>query len=54
MTVAIGAPQVPARPRRGTRVLLALGLVVLSPVCAEYLSGYDTSTGTRWRCSAAC
>jgi hypothetical protein len=28
-----------------TRVLLALFLAVLSPLCAEYLVGYDTSTG---------
>jgi hypothetical protein len=32
-------------PRRGTRWLLAIGLMILSPMCAEYLIGYDTSTG---------
>ncbi|GAB2929733.1 hypothetical protein GCM10027280_16580 [Micromonospora polyrhachis] len=34
----------PARPRAG-RLLLALGLVLLSPLYAESLSGYDVSTG---------
>ncbi|MGW0432335.1 hypothetical protein ACWDV4_07290 [Micromonospora sp. NPDC003197] len=34
----------PARPRVG-RLLLALGLVLLSPLYAESLSGYDVSTG---------
>jgi len=32
-------------PRRGTRWLLALGLLILSPLCAEYLIGYDNTTG---------
>ncbi len=30
-----------------TRWLPVLGLAVLAPVCAEYLWGYDDSTGTR-------
>jgi len=34
----------PTRPRAG-RLLLALGLVLLSPLFAESLSGYDVSTG---------
>lgn len=33
-------------PRRGwTTRLLAVALLVLSPICGEYLSGYDESTG---------
>lgn len=32
-------------PRRSTRVGLALALVVLAPLGAEYVTGYDTSTG---------
>ena len=28
-----------------SRILPALGLFFLSPVCAEYLIGYDDSTG---------
>jgi hypothetical protein len=32
-------------PRRRVRWSLAAGLVVLSPVCAEYLAAYDVSTG---------
>ncbi|GAA1075990.1 hypothetical protein [Nocardiopsis composta] len=31
--------------RGGARIALLLGLMVLSPVCAEYLSAYDDSTG---------
>jgi len=34
-------------PRR-VRWTLAIGLMVLSPLCAEYLSGYDDSTGDPW------
>lgn len=30
------------------RRLLALGLLLLAPLCAEYLVGYDTSTGQPW------
>lgn len=33
------------QPARSTRWLLVAGLLVLSPVCAEYLVGYDDSTG---------
>ena len=29
----------------GRRIRCAVGLVLLSPVCAEYVTGYDTSTG---------
>lgn len=32
-------------PRRGARWLLALGLLFLSPLCAEYMIGYDDNTG---------
>lgn len=32
-------------PRRWIRRVLALGLLLLSPLCAEYIIGYDTSTG---------
>jgi hypothetical protein len=32
-------------PPRRVRWALALGLVVLAPTCAEYITGYDTSTG---------
>src|SRR5690349_15422951 len=32
-------------PRRGTRWLLAIGLLILAPACAEYITGYDSSTG---------
>ena len=31
--------------QRGTLWLLAAGLLVLSPICAEYIVGYDDSTG---------
>lgn len=34
-----------APPRRRVRWALAVALLVLAPVCAEYLVGYDTSTG---------
>lgn len=34
-------------PRR-VRWTLAIGLMILSPLCAEYLSGYDDSTGDPW------
>ncbi len=37
----MSAPAVPRRVRWG----LALALLLLAPVCAEYLTGYDTSTG---------
>lgn len=39
--------QIPARvPVKGAaRLLPVLALALLAPVCAEYLSGYDTSTG---------
>ncbi|GAB2517623.1 hypothetical protein [Nocardiopsis aegyptia] len=36
---------VPARPRLLRRLAPVLGLLVLSPVCAEYLSGYDGNAG---------
>jgi hypothetical protein len=32
-------------PHRRTRWLLAIGLLILSPACAEYITGYDDSTG---------
>ena len=32
-------------PHRRTRWLLAIGLLLLSPPCAEYITGYDDSTG---------
>jgi hypothetical protein len=32
-------------PHRGTRWLLAIGLLILAPACAEYITGYDDSTG---------
>src|SRR5262249_10472968 len=32
-------------PQRRTPRLLALGLLILAPLCAEYITGYDTSTG---------
>jgi hypothetical protein len=35
----------PPPPSVNRMVALVLGLLVLSPVCAEYLSAYDTSTG---------
>jgi hypothetical protein len=34
----------PLGPRR-VRIPLAVGLLLLAPVCAEYLTGYDSSTG---------
>ncbi|GAA2906986.1 hypothetical protein GCM10010517_73360 [Streptosporangium fragile] len=33
-------------PRRAGRPLAA-GLLVLAPLCAEYITGYDTGTGLR-------
>ncbi|MEW9530981.1 hypothetical protein [Microbispora sp. NPDC049125] len=41
MTPGGGAP----RPRRRTRWAPAAALLVLAPLCAEYITGYDTSTG---------
>lgn len=40
-------PETGTAPRTSRRVgwLLAVGLLFLSPVCAEYVIGYDTSTG---------
>lgn len=35
----------PYRPRRGTRLLLVFGLLVLAPVGAEYIQAYDDHTG---------
>src|SRR5262249_48208270 len=32
-------------PQRRSPRLLALGLLILAPLCAEYITGYDTSTG---------
>ena len=32
----------------GTRLAAVLGILILSPIGAEYLVGYDTSTGN-WR-----
>jgi hypothetical protein len=32
-------------PHRRTRWLLALGLLILAPPCAEYITGYDDNTG---------
>lgn len=42
---AVPVPEVPPPARRRVRWSLAVGLLFLSPVCAEYLVGYDTSTG---------
>jgi hypothetical protein len=36
----------PLAPRPGTRRAQALALLLLAPVCAEYLYGYDDSTGS--------
>jgi hypothetical protein len=35
-------------PHRGTRWLMAIGLLILAPVCAEYITGYDDNTGRPW------
>ncbi|WP_146607755.1 hypothetical protein [Spongiactinospora gelatinilytica] len=35
----------PPPPRTATRLPPVLGLLLLAPVCAEYLAGYDDSTG---------
>jgi hypothetical protein len=32
-------------PHRRTRWLLAIGLMILAPLCAEYVTGYDDNTG---------
>jgi hypothetical protein len=40
----VGAARRP-KPRLWVRIAPALGLLVLAPVCAEYLYGYDDSTG---------
>ena len=41
-------------PDRRIRRLLAIGLVIFSPVCGEYISGYDDNTGEPLRWSAGC